>query len=167
MIKFNTSGQPPTPGDIAALETKIGHKLPLELVQAYSDPTIEFSYPNKFPIRRHENYYSDIAVAYEFSELADRYTYITERFGLENMLPVASDACGNFILISLNEKSQDYRCIHFFDYDTRDLIKIAEDIQGFIMAVECYTPSKLRPEELEGTSVAVSEEFRKRFLDSQ
>jgi len=138
MIRFNTSGQPPTPGDIAALETKIGHKLPLELVQAYSDPTIEFSYPNKFKFIN-STMSGSIAYIVPFIHLPEEYYAFSKTYAIESLLPFAHDAGRNFILIDIAQNSPSFGSIYFYECDFNTPSLITTSMKTFLASIQCFS----------------------------
>jgi len=167
MLKFNKTGVPPTAEEISELEAKIGHKLPSKLVQVYSDPTIEFTYPNKFPTQDNESYFGDLSSIFSFTELADEYKFFSSRYGFNHLLPIATDTGSNFILVDLNETGNTYGHIYYFEFDLRDLHKTSEDIRSFIDSVSCYSLSEIPLEDMQGATATVASDLKNMIAKSK
>jgi len=148
-MKFNKTNAPLSRDLIQTTESRLGKKLPKELLQAYSDTSIEIQYPNKYGFLDTDKITGSIASIIPFDKLPMHYSIFFEDHQIQDLLPFARDDGGNLIVISLNEAASEFGSIYFYDTEFRTLNKIALSISNFIQKITPSPASELDPKDIE------------------
>ena len=162
MIKFNKSGQPPTPGDIAALETKIGHKLPQNFIDFIRDPEAGVVYPNIYhivPVDHLAQAEGTLRDFEPFSRLKEGFIYTSKNYAAPALLPFAFDSCGNHICLCVDEAREDYGAVYFLDHEFDNSYSlIGKSFEEFLTNIKPPNPTELDISLINTADVAITRE---------
>jgi hypothetical protein len=75
----------------------------------------------------------------------------------EKAYPVATDDCGNFILIDEAKEG----AVFFWDHETSDLTLVAADFAAFLESLEPFDPASVRPKPGQVERVWLDPDFRR------